>query len=106
MAQTYDPARVDVRSEDRVARTLQYVAWVLSGMVTMGWMAAIGFGISMAVAEDAEYIRDVGAVLGPGLMVLAGLAITAVIATLVAIIRRNRVRFYFMSRHLPHLYGR
>ena len=91
---------------DEDARRFQYAAYVLVALVTMAWMAAIGFGWSVAASTDAEFARDTAAILTPGLMGLAMAAIGAVVLTLLAITRRLELRGEAMAEAPPQLLGR
>ncbi len=72
-------------------------------LVTLGWMAGIGFGIARAVSTDAEFVTDVGAWLTPALQGVIAVAIVSVAVALTAIVRRIRVRAETMSSVLPDL---
>jgi hypothetical protein len=72
-------------------------------IVTLGWMAGIGFGIARAVSDDPVFVADVGAWLTPALQGVIAVAITPVAVALTAIVRRIRVRADTMSKVLPDL---
>lgn len=93
-------------SLDRQARRYQYGAFLLAALVTLGWMTGIGFGIAVAASDDVEFVRDTPLILMPSLMGAAMVAISAVILTLLAIIRRIRLRAHAMEEALPALIGR
>ena len=62
---------------DQEAQTRQTVAFVLLGLVTLGWMAGVAFGFA--------------------------LAITSVAVVLTAITRRIQIRAHVLSEALPRL---
>lgn len=88
---------------DREARRLQVAAFLLVALVTMGWMAGLGFGFGIAASDDVGFVHDTPAWLIPALQGLAALAISAVVVTLLGIIRRIGLRAHSMSEALPRL---
>ncbi len=88
---------------DRQARRLVAVAFALTALVTLGWMAWIGIGFGSAASQNAEFVRNTPAWLLPALQGVLALAITAVAVILTAVIRRIRIRAQVLSEALPRL---
>lgn len=88
---------------DRDARRLQYLAYGLVALVSMGWMAGLGFVAAVAASEDAGFVHDTPAWLIPALQGVAAVAIAAVAVALLAIIRRIRIRAHALGEALPRL---
>jgi hypothetical protein len=85
------------------ARRFQNLAFGLVALVSLGWMAGLGIGFAVAASSDSGFVHDTPAVLVPGLQGVLGLAIGAVVLTLVAIIRRIRIRAEVLGDTLPRL---
>ena len=88
---------------DTQARRLQIAAFVLLALVTLGWMAGLGFGFGVAASDDAEFVKDTPAWLIPALQGVIAIAISSVVLVLTAIVRRIRIRAHVLSEALPRL---
>ncbi len=66
-------------------------------------MAGIRIGFAVAASSDAGFVHDTPAVLTPGLQGVIALAIGSVVITLLAIIRRIRIRAEVLGDTLPRL---
>lgn len=88
---------------DLEARRLQLGAFLLIALVTAGWMAGLGFGGGIAESTSKEFREDTPAWLIPALQGVIGIAIGSVVITLLAIVRRIRIRANVMSEQLPRL---
>lgn len=93
-----------MKALDSEARRFQIVAYVLVALVTFGWMAGLGFGVGIASSTSKEFIQDTPAWLAPALQGVIALAISSVVLTLFAIIRRIRIRAGVLAETLPRLY--
>jgi hypothetical protein len=87
----------------REATRRQQVAFALLALVTLGWMAGLGLGFAVAASNDAGFVADTPAWLTPALQGVLAIAIVAVVVTLLAIVRRIRIRAHVMSEALPRL---
>lgn len=92
-----------MKALDTEARTFQKVAFVLVALVTLGWMAGLGFGVGIASSTSTEFVQDTPAWLIPALQGVLALAIGSVLFTLLAIVRRIRIRAGALSEALPRL---
>jgi hypothetical protein len=92
-----------MKALDTEARRFQNLAFGLVALVSLGWMAGLGIGFAVAASSDAGFVRDTPAVLTPGLQGVLGLAIGAVVLTLLAIVRRIRIRAEILGSTLPRL---
>lgn len=92
-----------MKALDTEARGFQNVAFVLVALVTFGWMAGLGFGAGIASSTSKEFVQDTPAWLIPALQGVIALAISSVVITLLAIVRRIRIRAGVLSEALPRL---
>lgn len=92
-----------MKALDSEARRFQTVAFVLVALVTFGWMAGLGFGAGIATSTSKEFVQDTPAWLIPALQGVIALAISSVVLTLFAIIRRIRIRAAVLGETLPRL---
>lgn len=92
-----------MKALDTEARRFQNLAFGLVGLVSLGWMAGLGIGFAVAASSDSGFVHDTPAVLVPGLQGVLALAIGSVVITLLAIIRRIRIRAEVLSDALPRL---
>jgi hypothetical protein len=88
---------------DREAQTRQTLAFVLLGLVTLGWMAGLAFGFALAHGAGDGLIRTSPQWLPPALQGVIALAITSVAVVLTAITRRIQIRSHVLSEALPRL---
>jgi hypothetical protein len=88
---------------DHEAQTRQTLAFVLLGLVTLGWMVGLAFGFALADHADGSLIRTSPQWLTPALQGVIALAITSVAVVLTAITRRIRIRAHVLSEALPRL---
>lgn len=91
---------------DREATARQTVANVLLGLVTIGWMAGLGFGFASANGSGGSLVQTTSQWLVPALQGVIGLAILSVAIVLTAITRRIRIRAHVLSSALPRLLAR
>lgn len=92
-----------MKTIEQRAGLLQRTVLVLIGLATVGWMAGIGLGAAVASSSDASFVSNTPAWLNPALQGVVALALLGVIAALLAIIGRIRVRAAVMSETLPRL---
>lgn len=85
------------------ARTFERIAFVLVALVTLGWMAGLGFGAAIASSTSKQFVQDTPAWLTPALQGVIAVAISSVVLTLFAIIRRIRSRAAVLGETLPRL---
>ena len=95
-----------MKTLDTDARRYQRAAFALVSLVTLGWMAALGIGAAVATSSDSGFVHDTPAVLIPGLQGVIALAVGAVLLTLLAIVRRIRIRAHVLGEALPRLLDR
>jgi hypothetical protein len=88
---------------DREAQTRQTAAFVLLGLVTLGWMAGLAFGFALADGASRSLIKTSPQWLTPALQGVIALAITSVAVVLTAIVRRIQIRAHVLSEALPRL---
>lgn len=88
---------------DREATRRQRAAFVLLPLITLGWAAGLGLGFAVAASSDAGFVGSTPAWLIPALQGVIAVAIVAVVLTLLAIVRRIRIRAHVMSQALPRL---
>jgi len=88
---------------DREAQARQRLALGLLGLVTLGWMAGIAFGVVLADGAGGSVIRTSPQWLSPALQGVIALAITSVAVVLTAITRRIQIRTHVLSEALPRL---
>jgi hypothetical protein len=81
----------------------QRIAYILLALVTLGWMAGLAFGFAIAASNDASFVRDTPAWLTPALQGVVAAALAGVLVTLLAIVRRIRIRAHVLSGTLPRL---
>ncbi|HZR93893.1 MAG TPA: hypothetical protein VFA44_15970 [Gaiellaceae bacterium] len=89
---------------DSEARRFQTGASILVALVTFGWMAGLGFGAGIASSASREFVQDTPAWLIPALQGVIALAISSVVLSLFAIVRRIRIRAGVLAETLPRLY--
>ncbi len=92
-----------MKALDSEARHLQAIAFVLVALVTFGWMAGLGFGAGIASSTSREFVQDTPAWLIPALQGVIAVAISSVVLTLLAIVRRIRIRAGVLGEALPRL---
>jgi hypothetical protein len=92
-----------MKALDTEARRFQTIAFVLVALVTLGWMAGLGFGAAVATSTSKQFIEDTPAWLTPALQGVIALAIGSVVITLLAIVRRIRIRADVLANVLPAL---
>jgi hypothetical protein len=88
---------------DREAQTRQTLAFVLLGLVTLGWMAGLAFGFALADRAGGSLIKTSPQWLTPALQGVIAVAITSVAIVLTAIVRRIQIRAHVLSEALPRL---
>jgi hypothetical protein len=88
---------------DREAQNRQTLAFVLLGLVTLGWMAGLAVGFALADGAGGSLIRTSPQWLTPALQGVIALAITSVVVVLTAITRRIQIRAHVLSEALPRL---
>lgn len=88
---------------DREAQTRQTAAFVLLGLVTLGWMAGLAFGFALADGASGSLIKTSPQWLTPALQGVIALAITSVAVVLTATVRRIQIRAHVLSDALPRL---
>ena len=88
---------------DREATARQTVAYVLLGLVTIGWMAGLALGFASANGSGGSLVQTTPQWLVPALQGVIGLAILSVAVVLTAITSRIRVRARVLSTALPRL---
>jgi hypothetical protein len=91
---------------DREATARQTVAYVLLGLVTIGWMAGLVFGFASANGSGASLVETTSQWLVPALQGVIGLAILSVAVVLTTITRRIRIRAHVLGSALPRLLTR
>ena len=91
---------------DREATARQTVAYVLLGLVTIGWMAGLVFGFASANGSGGSLVQTTSQWLVPALQGVIGLAILSVAIVLTTITRRIRIRAHVLSSALPRLLAR
>lgn len=92
-----------MKALDTEARRFQNLAFVLVALVTFGWMAGLGFGAGLASSTSKEFVQDTPAWLTPALQGVIALAIGSVVLTLLAIVRRIRIRAGVLTETLTRL---
>ena len=92
-----------MKTIEQQAGLFQRAVLVLIGLATVGWMAGIGLGAAVASSSDASFVNNTPAWLNPALQGVVALALLGVVAALLAIVRRIRVRAAVMSETLPRL---
>lgn len=92
-----------MKTIEQQAGLLQRTVLVLIGLATVGWMAGIGLGAAVASSSDTSFVNYTPAWLNPALQGVVALALLGVVAALLAIIGRIRVRAAVMSETLPRL---
>lgn len=90
---------------DREAHARQRIAFVLLGLVTLGWMAGLAVGFALADGAGGSVIRTSSQWLTPALQDVIALAITSVVVVLTAVTRRIRIRAHVLGQALPRLLG-
>jgi hypothetical protein len=95
-----------MKALDSQSRRLQAAAFALVFLVTLGWMAGLGFGFGVAASDNADFVKDTPAWLTPALQGVIAIAIGSVVVTLLAIVRRIRIRAHVLSEALPRLLER
>lgn len=88
---------------DRKATAKQTVAYVLLGLVTIGWMAGLVLGFGSANGSGGSFVQTTPQWLVPALQGVIGLAILSVAVVLTAITSRIRIRAKVLSSALPRL---
>jgi hypothetical protein len=91
---------------DREATARQTVAYVLLGLVTIGWMAGLVLGFASANGSGGSLVQTTSQWLVPALQGVIGLAILSVAIVLTTITRRIRIRAHVLSSALPRLLAR
>lgn len=92
-----------MKALDSEARRFQTLALVLVALVSFGWMAGLGFGADVASSTSKEFVQDTPAWLTPALQGVIAVAIGSVVLTLLAIVRRIRIRAGVLAETLPSL---
>ncbi len=87
----------------REAVLRQRGAFALLALVTLGWAGGLALGFAVAASDDAGFVGDTPAWLVPALQGVLAVAIVAVVVTLLAIVRRIRIRAHVLSEALPRL---
>ena len=88
---------------DAQATRFQTAAFALLALVTVGRMVGVGFGFAIAASDSTSFVQDTPAWLDPALQGAVAVAVTAVLLTLAAIVRRIRIRAAVLSQVLPGL---